>query len=590
MPIQLRQTERTVLPTPEVGSIKMPANMYGAEFQAQENMAGAIKQFGGAMADISAKMYQVDVQREQNDFEAKENESQMSMRKFMQDNPDGNFEYDDNGKVTNSTYIQEFNKRQDELLGYANSYKTKHGKELATQRFNANKPIRQFEVDAYSSRDRLEQANASLTNNINTIVNNEVDPVKFDLYRKETGQNITADEYKQVLIKGLVQNAVASRVISPTDAIKLETGAMIQGIHNKIAAMEMSASEEKDPKLAEQKFKDIGLMIQSLPNTIMDDEKKVAALKNLESYQNSTKDNYVYIANQTKSTISTDMVKSDRNKISPSDRFNKVNELKDKILDPNSGIIGDDQAQWLDRIDRWGKQSIAPEVSNIDSIKSMESASVSLTNGIITKAEYYDELTKQQSGLSQSHRDKYVMEAEPAYSKMIQNETSQADAIARVRLVSRTDADMQILQSEVASGMRTQLVLDGQQIKHQAEMLNYTQYQMEVLDEKANPKNKDLSHAEWTLKLAEIERKFAKNDWVSIYKNQIKGSPVLQEFESKISTDYNNSMRKIRKSKGLSDINSWNDLSVDDRAKIVNRIAGGETMDSIFNSVKSSGL
>lgn len=230
MPIQLRQQERTILPTTETGNVKANPDMYAGEFAAQRSMAGAIKEFGGAMADISAKMYQVDVQREQNDFEAKENESQMAMRKFMMDNPDGDFKYDNNGKVVDSKYLQEFNKRQVELANYANSYKTKHGKEFATQRFNANKPIRQYEVDAYSSRDRLDQAAASLDTNIQSIVNNEVDPLKYDFWIKEQEQinpekakTLTPDDYKKALISGLLKDHVKTRVVSAENAVAIES-------------------------------------------------------------------------------------------------------------------------------------------------------------------------------------------------------------------------------------------------------------------------------------------------------------------------------------------------------------------------------
>jgi len=229
MPIQLRQQERTILPTTETGNVKANPNMLAGEFAAQRDLAGAIQQFGGAMAGISAKMYQVDVQREQNDFDAKENESQMAMRKFMMDNPDGDFEYDENHKVVNSKYIQEFNKRQIELSNYANSYKTKHGKEFATQQFNSNKPIRQYEVDAYSNRDRLDQAAAALDTNIQTIVNNEVDSLKYDFWKKqqeqldpEKAKTLTPDDYKQALISGLLKNGVESRVVSAENAVAME--------------------------------------------------------------------------------------------------------------------------------------------------------------------------------------------------------------------------------------------------------------------------------------------------------------------------------------------------------------------------------
>ncbi len=244
MPIQLRQKERTVLPTSQGSGVKASPGAFSAEADALRQLAAGARQLGGTLQNISAKMYQVDVDRELNDFQAAKNESDRVTEQFMIENSWEATRYDETtGAVLESNYSKFSDAQIKALNARANSYKTKGGKTGASQYLNINAPLMQGKVDRYSNRARTEQAAAAGVVIIDDIMNNPADETAYDLYRATTGETPTEQEFKLIQVDKQIEGMLQSRVISPQKALSLKKGAIAIGEEQLKSSIEQQAFE-----------------------------------------------------------------------------------------------------------------------------------------------------------------------------------------------------------------------------------------------------------------------------------------------------------------------------------------------------------
>lgn len=238
----------------------------------------------------------------------------------------------------------------------------------------------------------------------------------------------------------------------------------------------------------------------------------------------------------------------------------------------------------------FGNATKVPDISHEVAIKNMEEASAQLASGNINKATYYNRYADNKTGLSKLHQDKYLAEAEPSYSKMIGSLKRVADDAARHRIVTMTDADLIEISKKVDRKEIAGYVLNATSMKHQAEMLNYSAYQFNVLEFFSEDRNRDITLGKGISELQSLAAIQASKSWIDTYKEHSQ-TKELQRLEADIKNQYNAAANRMRKTKGLPEIkDAWSQTPIETRAKIIDMIANENTLEDVINAISRGQL
>ena len=221
-----------------------------------------------------------------------------------------------------------------------------------------------------------------------------------------------------------------------------------------------------------------------------------------------------------------------------------------------------------------------PDVSAEFALKNMEEAKSNLATGNIDMYQYWDMFNDNRRVLSQTMREHYIQEAEPAYSKMVGELKNTFDQEATRAIVTRTEANLIELRQKVTDGSATQIWLDGATIKHQAEMLIDSDYKQAVLDMVADETNKNMDREKAKKRFNELLVEFSEKSWIDKYIETQGRSKELSRVEKKVADQFN-AMILGTQEDAIRGVNYWEKLTAPNRARVHDQLADGASMADI---------
>ncbi len=257
-------------------------------------------------------------------------------------------------------------------------------------------------------------------------------------------------------------------------------------------------------------------------------------------------------------------------------------------------ISEDDSIKAADKIvtffSKWN--SLEKTESTKDSaIISMEDAVTDLTEGRITKANYFETYADNKKDLNETDRQRYLREAAPAYGKMIANVKQVAGRAARARIISKTEADLLDIRQKVDRKELPSYILGAATIKNQAESINYSNYEFSVLDHFSADENKNSTQKQTIDSLGGLGEVWASKDWIETYRNYKATSTELSTLTRDISAVYNSAVNNIRKRGRQKELkNPWEELDDSKQARIIDMMSNGATIEDVMRSARQGNL